>query len=168
MSSPVVVRKLNFYTDGAWSSKTEMGGWACLCVEDGVVISSHSGKEPYSTNNRMELSGFLCALEQVNEVVSSNVEINIYVDSAYVCNCINDKWYLNWMNNGWRTADRQEVKNQDLWRRIVALYLKNKTRLATFNVIKVESHKKKGGDEHSQWNTYADLLAVKARKELEV
>lgn len=164
----MIIRTLNFYTDGAYSSKSEMGGWACICVEDGNVISSHSGNEPYSTNNRMELSGFLCALEQVNEIVSKNVEVNIFVDSAYLCNCINEKWYLNWLSNGWRTADRQDVKNQDLWRRIVALYIKNSARLAQVNVIKVKSHVKKDQtDENTKWNSYADLLAVKARKELE-
>ena len=84
----MIVRQLDFYTDGAFSSKTEMGGWACICIEDDIAISSISGKEPYSTNNRMELSGFLCALEQVNEVVSRNVAVTIYVDSAYICNCI--------------------------------------------------------------------------------
>lgn len=57
-----MIRHLDFYTDGAWSSKSEMGGWGCLCVEDGVVIDTKSGYEPYTTNNRMELMGFLCAL----------------------------------------------------------------------------------------------------------
>ncbi len=163
----MIIRTLDFYTDGAWSSKSEMGGWACICVEEGIVISTNTGKEPYSTNNRMELSGFLCALEQVNEIVSKNVAVNIYVDSAYLCNCIKDKWYLRWMENGWRTADRQDVKNQDLWKRIIALYIKNKSRLESLEVIKVESHNKKDTSEQAKWNTYADLLAVRARKELE-
>lgn len=64
------------------------------------------------------------------------------------------------MKNGWRTADKQEVKNQDLWKRIVALYIKliNKYPL---HIVKVEAHK------DNRWNNYADLLAVKARKKLE-
>ena len=48
-----MLRLLEFYTDGAWSSKTEMGGWAAICVEDGDIIDTQSGREPYSTNNRM-------------------------------------------------------------------------------------------------------------------
>ena len=163
----MIIRELDFYTDGAYSSKTEMGGWSCVCVEDGDVLTTYSGKEPYSTNNRMELSGFLCALEQVNEIVTRNVKVTIYVDSAYLCNCINDKWYINWLQNGWRTADRQDVKNQDLWTRIVALYIKNANRIQELNVVKVKSHKK-DDSEQARWNSYADLLAVKARKELEV
>lgn len=157
----MIIRQLDFYTDGAFSSKSEMGGWACVCVEDGVIIDSSSGYEPYTTNNRMELMGFLYALEQINEIVSRNTSVTIYVDSAYIANCINDKWYLRWLENGWRTADRQQVKNQDLWSRIIALYIKNSSRLANLQVQKVKSHSK------NDFNNYADLLAVKARKELE-
>jgi ribonuclease HI len=157
----MIIRQLDFYTDGAFSSKSEMGGWACVCVEDGVIIDSSSGYEPYTTNNRMELMGFLYALEQINGIVSGNTSVTIYVDSAYIANCINDKWYLRWLENGWRTADRQQVKNQDLWSRIIALYIKNSNRLANLQVQKVKSHSK------NDYNNYADLLAVKARKELE-
>jgi ribonuclease HI len=65
------------------------------------------------------------------------------------------------MQNGWRTADRQEVKNQDLWKRIIALYIKINSKLS-LEVVKVKGH------HNDQWNSYADLLAVKARKELEI
>lgn len=157
----MIIRELNFYTDGAYSSKSEMGGWACVCVEDDVVIDTQSGNEPYTTNNRMELMGFLCALELSNDIASRNVKVNINVDSAYIANCFKDKWYQRWLQNGWRTADRQEVKNQDLWKRIISLYIKlsNKIQL---EIIKVKGH------HEDQWNSYADLLAVKARKELEL
>lgn len=157
----MIIRELNFYTDGAYSSKSEMGGWACVCVEDDAVIDSQSGNEPYTTNNRMELMGFLCALELTNDIASRNVKVNINVDSAYIANCFKDKWYQRWLQNGWRTADRQEVKNQDLWKRIVSLYIKlsNKIQL---EIVKVKGH------HEDQWNSYADLLAVKARKELEL
>lgn len=157
----MIIRELNFYTDGAYSSKSEMGGWACVCVEDDVVIDTQSGNEPYTTNNRMELMGFLCALELSNDIASRNVKVNINVDSAYIANCFKDKWYQRWLQNGWRTADRQEVKNQDLWKRIISLYIKlsNKIQL---EIVKVKGH------HEDQWNSYADLLAVKARKELEL
>lgn len=157
----MIIRELNFYTDGAYSSKSEMGGWACVCVEDDVVIDTQSGNEPYTTNNRMELMGFLCALELSNDIASRNVKVTINVDSAYIANCFNDKWYIRWMQNGWRTADRQEVKNQDLWKRIISLYIKISNKLS-LEIIKVKGH------HNDQWNSYADLLAVKARKELEI
>ena len=153
-------RHLEFYTDGAFSSKTEMGGWAAVCIEDGNVIDTQSGYEPYSTNNRMELTAFLSALENADTIETGNTKVTIYTDSAYIANCFNQNWYVKWMSNGWRTSDKQDVKNQDLWRRIVALYIKLKERL-DLSIIKVKSH----GD--NPWNNYADLLAVKARSKLE-
>ena len=156
-----MTRELHFYTDGAFSSKTELGGWSCLCVEDGVIIDTQHGGEQNTTNNRMELMGFLYALEQINEIVSRHTSVIIHTDSAYIANCFKDKWYIRWMQNGWRTSDKQDVKNQDLWRRIIALYIKNTSRLAQLNVEKVKSHST------NEFNKYADLLAVKGRKELE-
>lgn len=153
-------RHLEFYTDGAFSSKTEMGGWAAVCVEDGNIIDTQSGYEPYSTNNRMELTAFLSALENADTIETGNTKVTIYTDSAYIANCFNQNWYVKWMSNGWRTSDKQDVKNQDLWRRIVALYIKLKGRL-DLSIVKVKSHS------DNPWNNYADLLAVKARSKLE-
>ena len=153
-------RHLEFYTDGAFSSKTEMGGWAAVCVEDNNVIDTQSGYEPYSTNNRMELTAFLSALENADTIETGNTKVTIYTDSAYIANCFNQNWYVKWMSNGWRTSDKQDVKNQDLWRRIVALYIKLKERL-DLSIVKVKSHS------DNPWNNYADLLAVKARSKLE-
>lgn len=154
-------RLLEFYTDGAWSSKTGMGGWATICIENNEVIDTQSGREPYSTNNRMELTAFLSALENINTVETGRTKVIIYTDSAYIANCINQKWYSNWMRNGWRTSDRQEVKNQDLWTRITALYIKLANRF-NLEVIKVKSHR------DNKWNNYVDLLARRRRQELEV
>lgn len=155
------LRTLNFYTDGAWSSKSEMGGWAALCIEDDQVIDTQSGYEPYSTNNRMELMAFLSALENIDTIKSGHTKVFINTDSAYIANCFRDKWYRNWMKNGWRTADRQPVKNQDLWTRIIALYIKLVNKF-DIEVVKVKAH-----DGRNKWNAAADALAVKRRKELE-
>ena len=154
-------RHLEFYTDGAFSSKTEMGGWAAVCVEDGNVIDTQSGYEPYSTNNRMELTAFLSALENADTIETGNTKVTIYTDSAYIANCFNQNWYVKWMSNGWRTSDKQDVKNQDLWRRIVALYIKLKDRFE-LKVLKVKSHSS------NKWNNYVDLLAQRERRKLEV
>jgi len=153
-------RVINYYTDGAFSYKTEMGGWAFVCVENDNVIDEVSGYEPYSTNNRMELTALLGVLEQINDYIPGTFEFNIYTDSAYIERAFNEGWFKNWMRNGWRTADKQEVKNQDLWKRIVALYIKL-TNKYPLHIVKVEAHK------DNKWNNYADLLAVKARKKLE-
>ena len=131
-----------------------------MCIEDGNVIDTQSGYEPYSTNNRMELTAFLSALENADTIETGNTKVTIYTDSAYIANCFNQNWYVKWMSNGWRTSDKQDVKNQDLWRRIVALYIKLKERL-DLSIVKVKSHS------DNPWNNYADLLAVKARSKLE-
>lgn len=154
-------RLLEFYTDGAYSSKSEMGGWAMICVEDNEIIDTQSGYEPYTTNNRMELTAFLTALELIDTIETGRTKVIIYTDSAYVANCFNQGWFRNWMANGWKTSDRQEVKNQDLFRRIVALYIKNKDKF-NLEIAKVKSHS------GNKYNEYVDLLAVKRRKELEV
>ena len=151
---------VEIYTDGACSGNPGAGGWGAI-LRYGEIEKELSGGEDNTTNNRMELMGFLCALELANDVASRNVKVTINVDSAYIANCFKDKWYARWMQNGWRTADRQEVKNQDLWKRIIALYIKISSKLS-LEVIKVKGH------HNDQWNSYADLLAVKARKELEI
>ena len=81
------MRHLDFYTDGAFSSKTQMGGWAAICLEDGVLIDTKRGYEPYSTNNRMELMAFLSALENIDTIETTNTSVTIYTDSAYISNC---------------------------------------------------------------------------------
>lgn len=125
-----------------------------------MIIDEQSGYEPYSTNNRMELTALLSALENADTIESGNTKVIIYTDSAYVSNAFNDKWYIKWMKNGWKTADKQDVKNQDLWVRLIALYVKLKDKLS-LEIIKVQSHSS------NKWNNYVDALAVRARKKLE-
>lgn len=88
------MRNLEFYTDGAFSAKTEMGGWASVCVENDAVVDTQTGYEPYSTNNRMELTGFLSALEACKALENEpELNVTIYTDSAYIANCFAQKWY---------------------------------------------------------------------------
>lgn len=88
---PNMLRKLEFYTDGAFSSKTEMGGWASICLEDEMIIDTKTGYEPYSTNNRMELMAILAAFESADIVETGNSKVIVYTDSAYVANAFNQK-----------------------------------------------------------------------------
>lgn len=157
---------LSFYTDGACSSTNKGGGWSCLAVEktdegNENLLSVQTGHEELTTNNRMELRGFICALETINSLNTyEDAELSIYTDSAYIVNCINQKWYVNWRNNGWRTSDKREVKNQDLWCNIIALYIRASNQYRNLKIIKVKAH------ESNKWNNAADLYAVKARKEV--
>lgn len=157
----MAIRTLHFYTDGAYSSKSEMGGWAALCIENGALIDKQSGYEPYTTNNRMELMAFLSALENIDTIETAQTQVVIFTDSAYIANCFHDGWYIKWLNNGWRTSDKQEVKNKDLWTRIIALYIKHTQRF-DLSIVKIKSHS------DNLWNSMADQIAVEARKKLEV
>ena len=154
------IRTLLFYTDGAYSSKTEMGGWATICVEDNVIIDTQTGYEPYTTGNRMELSALYSALLSADSIETGHTKVLIHTDSAYLANTFNEGWYLNWLKNGWKTSDKQCFKNQDLWRPIIALYIKIANKF-DIEIIKVKGHK------DDKWNIMADRLAVKARSVLE-
>lgn len=160
MNTNNFTRHLDMYTDGACSSKTNMGGWGLVVVENDEVIYTEDGYEPYSTNNRMELSAILAALRLIDDIQTPRTEVTIITDSAYCCNAFLQKWYANWLNNGWKTADKKDVKNQDLWGEAIALYIKNKSiHNLTFEKVKGHSGQK--------YNEMVDKLAVNKRKELE-
>ena len=105
------------YTDGACSGNPGPGGWgAVLVARDGDEILKErelSGGEPATTNNRMELMAAIAALEALTRPAA----ITVTTDSAYVRNGVT-AWIHGWKKNGWRTADRKPVKNDDLWRRL--------------------------------------------------
>ena len=103
------------YTDGACSSNPGPGGW-------GVVIRAADGSERElvggeadTTNNRMELTAAIMALEEISE----ESRITLWTDSKYVLDGITS-WITAWKRNGWRTASHQPVKNRDLWCRLDA------------------------------------------------
>lgn len=152
--------KLDFYVDGAASTKTNCGGWACITVANEEAIDVSQGREKDTTNNRMELMSFLTALKNINSTGIKSC--CIFSDSAYVVNCFKDKWYEKWMLNNWRTSDRQHVKNKDLWEDILNRYFDLINKDFKIEIIKVQSHK------DNKFNNYADLVAVKERKALEL
>ena len=107
------------YTDGACSGNPGPGGWGALLVaRDGDSVLRErelNGGEAMTTNNRMELMAAISALESLTRAS----EITVVTDSAYVKNGVSG-WIHGWKRNGWRTADRKEVKNVDLWQRLDA------------------------------------------------
>lgn len=102
------------YTDGACSGNPGPGGWGVLIIEDGKEREMFGG-EADTTNNRMELTAVIKALESVPK----NCEIELYTDSQYVKNGIT-QWIKTWVRNNWKNSDRKPVKNQDLWRKLLA------------------------------------------------
>lgn len=107
MANPVEI-----YTDGACRGNPGPGGWAALLTMDGHE-KELAGAEPATTNNRMELTAVIRALEALKRPVHARV----YTDSEYVRRGITE-WIASWKKRGWRTADRKPVKNQDLWERL--------------------------------------------------
>jgi len=100
------------YTDGACRGNPGRGGWAALLLS-GEHEREISGAEEHTTNNRMELTAVIRALEALKRPVQARV----YTDSEYVRRGVTE-WLASWKARGWRTADRKPVKNQDLWQRL--------------------------------------------------
>ena len=103
---------IEIYTDGACRGNPGPGGWAALLLM-GAHEREISGAEAHTTNNRMELTAVIRALEALRRPVRARV----YTDSEYVRRGITE-WLAGWKARGWRTADRKPVKNQDLWERL--------------------------------------------------
>jgi ribonuclease HI len=102
------------YTDGACRGNPGPGGWGVV-LRYGTVVRELHGSDPLTTNNRMELTAAIQALE----ALTRPVPVTLYTDSRYVLDGIT-KWLPGWQRNGWRTAGKQPVKNVDLWQRLVA------------------------------------------------
>jgi ribonuclease HI len=121
---------LKIYTDGACSGNPGAGGWAALLLY-GTAKKEISGFVPDTTNNRMELLAAINGLEAVKP--KPDLKIELYSDSAYLVNAVNKNWLESWQANNWRTSDKKDVKNQDLWlelaglnRRLCPAYIKVK------------------------------------------
>lgn len=99
---------IKIWTDGSCLGNPGPGGWAFIAT-DGKQTAQRSGGEKDTTNNRMELMAVLNAITAIK-----NQNIEIHTDSQYVKNGM-QKWVASWKKNGWKTADKKPVKNQDLW-----------------------------------------------------
>ena len=140
--------KYTIYTDGACSGNPGPGGWGAVIFDNDNKQKNISGSEENTTNNRMELSAAIMALEEVNK----NSEITIYTDSNYVKNGITE-WVLKWKENGWKNSNKEPVKNKDLWEKLDNLCSQN-----TINWKWVKGHAL------NKYNNLADELATKAIK----
>ena len=140
--------KYTIYTDGACSGNPGPGGWGAVIFDNENKQKNISGSEENTTNNRMELSAAIMALEEVN----MNSEITIFTDSTYVKNGITE-WVLKWKENGWKNSNKEPVKNKDLWEKLDNLCEQN-----TINWKWVKAHAS------NKYNNLADELATKAIK----
>ena len=132
------------YADGACKGNPGPGGWGVLLIEGGRERELHGG-EPATTNNRMELTAVIRALE----ALPHGSRVRLYTDSQYVQKGMKE-WIHDWKRRGWRTADKKPVKNDDLWKHLDELARNHK----------VEWHWVRGHDGHPG-NERADALANK-------
>ena len=110
------------HTDGACKGNPGPGGWGALLECDGRTRELYGG-ERLTTNNRMELTAVIRALE----TLTRDADIDLFTDSQYVKNGI-ESWIHNWKRNGWMTSDRKPVKNAELWRELDALAARHRIR----------------------------------------
>lgn len=106
---------VDIYTDGACSGNPGPGGWGVL-LRIGEVETELCGGEPATTNNRMELLAVIEALQSL----TASTTARVYTDSQYVQKGISE-WIHSWKQRGWKTAGKEPVKNEDLWRRLDSL-----------------------------------------------
>jgi len=107
-----MIETVNIYTDGACKGNPGPGGWGVF-FQYKDQQKELCGGEPSTTNNRMELMAAIKALETLNQTC----HVKLHTDSKYVLQGITE-WMSNWKLRGWKTANKQAVKNEDLWRRL--------------------------------------------------
>ncbi len=100
---------IKIYTDGSCLENPGNGGWAAIIIDDGKKTQI-KGSKKNTTNNQMEL---LAPIEALKKIPKGS-EVQIFTDSKYVKSGMTD-WIHNWKKNGWKTADKQPVKNKELW-----------------------------------------------------
>jgi len=137
------------YTDGGCAPNPGPGGWAAILIK-GTHQKELKGGEAHTTNNRMELIAAISALEALKR----SCVVDMHTDSQYVRDGIT-KYINNWKRNGWRTASKEPVKNDDLWRRLDAA-----AQAHTVHWHWVKGH---SGD---HYNDRADELVHEAREEV--
>ena len=111
---------VEIWTDGACSGNPGPGGWGAILRFNGTE-KELSGAEAQTTNNRMELMAAIAALEALTRPCA----VTLTTDSQYVKDGLT-KWIHGWKRNGWKTADKKPVKNEDLWKRLDAAAAKHK------------------------------------------
>ena len=142
--------KVIIYTDGACSGNPGPGGWGAILMYKGAKKEISGGMKE-TTNNIMEVTAVIEALKCLK--VESDVQV--YSDSAYTVNAFNQGWIYNWMKNGWRTSNKEPVKNKELWQELYALTKKHKVEF-----IKVKGHA------DNEFNNRCDEMAREAINKL--
>lgn len=138
------VFNVQIYTDGACSGNPGVGGWGAVLIY-GEHKKEISGVKADTTNNRMELTAVIKALE----ALKTKCTVNLFSDSIYVVNSVKEGWLNSWQSNNWRGSDKKPIKNMELWQRLAKLLLEHDV---TFNWVK--------GHAENELNNRCDELAT--------
>lgn len=138
------MKQVEIYTDGACSGNPGPGGWGAVLVYN-KKEKEMSGGEKSTTNNRMELTAVIEALDALKEPC----RVTLTTDSKYVCDAINKGWVYSWKKNGWKKSDKKPALNVDLWEKLLNLLDNHKV---TFSWVK--------GHNGHKYNERCDKLAV--------
>lgn len=145
------MKRVEIFTDGACKGNPGPGGWAAL-LRLGKHEKELSGGEPDTTNNRMEMTAAIRALAALIEPC----EVNLHTDSRYLIDGIT-KWVHGWQKRGWVNASKKAVRNEDLWRELIALTAKHKV---SWHWVRGHS----GHDENERVDRLASAAADAARR----
>ena len=150
--------RVRIYTDGACSENPGPGGWAAVFNTPDKCYTM-SGNEESTTNNRMELMAVIKTLEKILKIEGKrdeHHEYEIYSDSAYVVNTVNNHWIDTWRANNWKTTKREDVKNRDLWERFSSIRKELGELKIDVSLIKIKGH---------AGNTFNELVDKLAKEE---
>lgn len=137
------MEKVTIYTDGACSGNPGPGGWGTVLMYKDIK-KEISGGNKSTTNNIMELTAVIEGLK----MLKFPCEVKIYSDSAYVVNAFTQKWIYGWIKNGWKTSNKEDVKNKELWQELYEF-----TKIHNIEFIKVKGHS------DNEYNNRCDELA---------
>ena len=137
---------VNIYTDG--SSAANRSGWGWVMPHADGTYDYDNGLEEHATNQRMELTAALKAL-QFWEKNCFDDDVTIHSDSAYFCNCYFDKWWVNWVDNGWVNSRKEPIANRDIWENLIKFFQNPQV-----HICKVKGHS------GHPYNELADKIAT--------
>ena len=142
------MKTVEVYTDGACSGTPGPGGWGAI-LRYGAAEKCLSGGEAHTTNNRMELTAVIRALEALKEPCV----VELWSDSKYVIDALEKGWAAGWRKKGWVKADKKPALNPDLWERLLALCEQHEMR---YHWVK--------GHADNEFNKRCDAMAVAERE----
>lgn len=146
------MKTVTIYTDGACSGNPGPGGWGAVLRYNGAE-KELSGGAAQTTNNRMELTGVISALQALKEPCI----VELYSDSKYVIDALQKGWAISWRKNGWVKSDKKPALNSDLWEILLELCEKHQ----------LSCHWVKGHAEN-EYNNRCDALAVEQRDKFSI